>query len=199
MRRSIVMRQIACVSIIVIGIAGAATALDPVRMAHPRGWAVTAPANWDPFQGDQALGADFRIFAPREIDAACAFYSRSGLGLGMTNDEIKSALAASALYDTAVVEFLQSDPLFPGELSDIVVKEVRSQPNHPSGWPFQRAAFTYFDGGTEARGGKSSQGWAVITFKNDTVFVGYCGANDASVADAKPAFSVILNTIEMTR
>lgn len=180
-------------------LAGVAAAAGATRMVHANGWAVTAPNGWNAFQGEHALGADFRMFAPRDLDAACAFYSRSGLGLGMTNDQIRSALGASTMLENAIADFLQADELFPGELSDIEVFKVAPQVEHPSGWPFQRASFTYFDGGTQASGGKPSVGWAAITFKNDAVYVAYCGANNSSVEASKKAISVILNTIEMAR
>lgn len=199
MRRSILLAQLTCLSLFAVSLAGLGAAREPVRLEHPRGWAVTAPVGWDPIGTRDAMGADFRIFGPRSLDAACAFYSRADLGLGVTNDQIRSALGASSMYDAAIIEFLQAGELWQGELSDIVVKEVRPQINHPSGWPFQRAAFTYYDGGSQSDGGNASQGWAAITFKNDTVYVAYCGASDASTADAKPIFSAILNSIEMTR
>lgn len=176
---------------------GSAAAAGATRMVHENGWAVTAPRDWDPAQGNAAFGADFRMFALGGQDAACAFSSRPGLGLGMTNAEMKSSLAAGALSSAAIGNYIEA--LLPGELSDTAFAAPSVQKNHPSGWPFHRVSFAYYDGGPRNKGGNASEGWAIITFRNDTVFVGYCGAGVATAPRAAGDVNAIFNSIEFTR
>lgn len=174
-------------------------ARSATRMVHENGWAVTAPKGWDPYQGEAAMGADFRMFGPRDRFASCAFDSRTNLGLDMTNAQIKATIGAVSLGSEVLSRFLLSSDLTPGELSDAVFSEPTPQPDHASGWPVQRAEFTYYDGGTKAAGGTASKGWAIITFKNDTVFVGYCGVDTETASSVAADVNAIFNSIELTR
>lgn len=178
-------------------VVGTAAAAKGTRLVHQNGWAVTAPKSWSAVQGNAALGADFRLFGPDRHGAVCAFDSRPGLELNMSNDDMREALNSGPLSTKAVSNYLLRSDLMPDELSGAVFTPPVVQRDHPSGWPFQWASFTYFDGGPKT--GTPSNGLAIITFKNDTVFVGYCGADTAKAPLAADEVNAIFNSIELTR
>lgn len=159
-------------------VADAKSRLAGKRLSHPNGYTIVVPTGWDPYVGEKAMGGDFRLFTPNRGDGMCVFTSSPGLGLNMTEADLKDILATADLGGETFTKYFLG-----GEMSDIVYTQTGPQPDHPGGWPVQRAELTYSDGGPAANGGTPSVAWAYMTFRRDTLFIGYCGV-DAGVADA---------------
>lgn len=153
-------------------------------LTHANGYAFTVPSDW--LMAADVNGADF-VAATPDGAVFCATFSEGNLPMESSDEELKAALGAVDLG----ADFFSKN-LF-GTPPDLAFESTGPQPDHPSGWPFQRAVATFTVDGVKT----TALGYA--TFKSKTFFAGFCYSESAKIGTTKAVMDGVINAIKITK
>ncbi len=168
-------------------LAGGPAAAAPAAgqtLTHANGYSVTVPSDW--VVATDIEGTDF-MMGNADLSIICQTFSATGLDMQATDEQIKAELSTGDLGQDFYTKLL-----FDGA-PELAYVSTGPQPDHPGGWPFQRAIATAKIDNTP------HTAYAYATFKAKTLFAGYCFTESAKLEAGKAAMDNVINSIRINK
>lgn len=153
-------------------------------LTHANGYSVTVPSDW--VVATDIEGTDF-MMGNADLSVICQTFSAPGLDMKATDDQIKAELSTADLGADFFTQLLFSGA------PELAFESTGPQPDHPGGWPFQRAVATAKIDNTP------HTAYAFATFKAKTLFAGYCFTESAKLAAGKDSMNAVIDSIRILK
>jgi hypothetical protein len=190
--KTIALAASAFVAVVGLGAAVAQTSLPSIAkpkpaegrtLTHASGYSITIPNDW--MVATDAEGVDFAMGNP-DLSIICQTFHQSDV-IDLPDEAIRQELATTDLGETIYTKLLFGDA--PG----LTYLSTSVQPDHPSGWPFQRAI------ANATLDNAPMTAYVYVTFKAKSVFYGGCYTSVNSIEAGKAAMDGVINAIRMTK
>ncbi len=152
-------------------------------LVHANGYSISVPNDW--LVATDVEGVDF-MFAPPDVPFLCQTFSEKEV-ITAEDADIKPVLGTENLGEELFNKLLFA------QVPKIAYLSTAPQPDHPGGWPFQRAV------ATGEFGGKPSTVLAYATFKAKNVYYGACVAETPVFEANKAKMEQAIDAIRITK
>ncbi len=159
------------------------SASEGQKLTHARGYSLVIPKGW--LAATDVEGTDFVVGA-QDMSVYCETHSVPDV-LDAPDDQIRVELATTDLGPDFYTKFMFSGA------PELAYVSTGPQPEHPGGWPFQRAV------ATAKIDNQPITLYAYVTFKAKTLFLGYCLTPSDKLEATKGQMDGVINSIRINR
>lgn len=177
-------------AVIGLGVAAAETKLPSVAqpkpsegrtLTHANGYSITVPNDW--LVATDAKGVDFMMATP-DMSVICQTFSEKDI-ITAEDADVKAMLSTENLGEELFTKLLM------GEAPGLTYLSTGPQPDHPSGWPFQRAV------ANAELDSKPMTSMLYLTFKSKNAYFGGCYTEQAAYEANKTKMDDVINAIRL--